>query len=214
MRQKRLFSKEKIMNQFLKPLSALFMSMITGMFLTTGGVTTAYGQQSGNAHTQKSSGSSTDRDFTDAVLKSWMLEVALAKDATTKASDPDVKTFANHVIQNDSEVGQSLTRIATQEGLKVPGEMGGERGKILDEISKLKGPKFDRAYINFAITDHRGDIKEFTLEARAGRDPSMKAFASKTALQFHERLSEAESIGQKLASQHTKYPWWEFWKKV
>jgi len=52
-----------------------------------------------------------------------MLEVALAGEATARASNPDVKTFANLVIRDDSKVGRKLTRIARQDGLQVLREL-------------------------------------------------------------------------------------------
>lgn len=186
---------------------------ITAILLLTGGRPIAYGRCS---FTPQSSASNTDKDFTDSVLKSWMLEMALAKEAAAKSGNPDVRTFANRVIQDNCIVDQQLTRIAQKEGLQVPGQMGSDNEKMLDEISRLDGLKFDRAYITFVITDHLSDIKEFSHEAMAENNPAMGAFASQMVPLFRERLSRAESINRELASagQSGRHPWWKFWKKV
>jgi putative membrane protein len=188
------------MRSKLKPIAGL----IAVIFLIMGGTPAARGQTRGSTNV--------DQKFADRVLKDWMLEVALAKEAVAKTTDPDVQRFATGVLQDPARLDDQLTQIAQKEGLSLPLEMGSANEKKFDQISRLNGPNFDRAYMRFVVQDHMRKIAEFTDEAQIEENPAMGAFASQMAPQFKERLSKAESINKKLAAQ--KYPWWQFWEKV
>lgn len=50
---------------------------------------------------------------------------------------------------------------------------------LLDQLSKLKGIEFDRAYAKDMVTDHEKAIEQFEIEAKKGKDSDMKAWAEK-----------------------------------
>jgi putative membrane protein len=182
---------------------------IAAVFLAVAGVSVAYGQQN-----QLTAGN-VDKRFTDYAIKDGMLQVALANEAVTKSTNTDVEDVAHRVMQDHSKWDQQLTQLAQKDGFQVPNKMSGDREKKLQKLSGLSGPKFDRAYIRYEIKDQKKDIKEFTNEATAGNDPGLKSFASQAVPELQWRLSRSETIDQKLgASQRSKLPWWEFWKKV
>jgi putative membrane protein len=62
---------------------------------------------------------------------------------------------------------------------------------LKDQLSKLSGAEFDRAYMRQMVKDHEDAVKLFQRESTRGKDAELKAWAGKTlpALQEHLRLA-------------------------
>lgn len=201
--------------------SQLMAVIVTAMFLIIGGMSVTCAQQSMATNPQQSGGTtiqpnniaSADKSFTDSALQSGMLEVALAKEAASKAVNPDVKAFANSLVQDHTKLDEQLTQIAQKQGLQAPDAMGAGNESRLHKISKFSGSKFDRAYISYVVSDHQSDIRAFENEAKDGSNQSLKTFALQMEPHLRVHLSKAETIDGRL-SHTSNYPWWEFWKKV
>ncbi len=67
----------------------------------------------------------------------------------------------------------------------------------MDKLSKSSGAEFDRQYANAMVKDHKEDVKEFSKEADKGKDPDVRAFASKTLPTLKEHLKMAQDMAGK-----------------
>ena len=65
---------------------------------------------------------------------------------------------------------------------------------VYNELSKLKGAEFDRAYARTMVRDHEKDVAEFKKEADSGADSSVKNFAAKTLPALEEHLKMARDM--------------------
>ncbi len=61
----------------------------------------------------------------------------------------------------------------------------------MENLSKLSGADFDRAYMNSMATE---DLSSFEREAQQGQDQDLKAWAAKTLPMLQEHLRVARSI--------------------
>ena len=77
--------------------------------------------------------------------------------------------------------------IAKKENITMPAAMDADHQKKYDDMSKLTGTDFDKAYVNLMVDDHKGALELMQDEAKNGKDPALVAFASKTApvVQLH-----------------------------
>lgn len=174
---------------------------------------TAKTEQNSAVNTQQKTVSNIDKGFADSALQDGMLQIALAKEAVAKTSNPKVKAFADRIIQDHTKANQQLKEIAQKAGLQLPDAMSSKEQKKLQRLSKLSGSKFDGAYIRFAVNSHKKAIKAFENEAKEGTDPGLKTFASQTTPTLQEHLSMAQSVHHELeASRSSGHSWWEFWK--
>lgn len=218
------------MSKKLQPIGWL----IAAAFLVAGGAPAAYAQQSGAVAAQHKAPANnsaanqlnapakipqkplslTDKAFVDSAARDGMLEIALAKQAEAKSSSPDVKNFARKIIEDHTKADRQLKQIAREGGFKLPDTLSSAGQKELQKFSRLTGSKFDKAYIKFAVKDHRKATATFASEANQGTDPSLKTFASNTLPTLRQHLSMAESVNGRLAKgASTNHPWWEFWKR-
>ncbi len=140
---------------------------------------------------------SPDNVWITKAAQGGMAEVELGKLAQSNASSDAVKQFGQRMVDDHTKAGEELAKIAADKGITLPTGLDAKNQATKDRLSKLSGKEFDRAYMQDMVKDHRGDVAEFKKEAASGKDPEVKAFASKTLPTLEEHLKLAE---QTLAS--------------
>jgi putative membrane protein len=161
----------------------------------------ALAQNSSNQHmdqgTQKMM-SSADTTFAMKAAQGGMAEVKLGQLAVDKASNPDVKTFGQRMIDDHTKANDQLKSICSAENMTPPTDLNAKDQATYDRLSKLSGPAFDKAYIKDMVKDHQMDVKEFQKEANSGKDPQLKNFASTTLPTLQSHLQMAQSTEAKV----------------
>jgi putative membrane protein len=63
-----------------------------------------------------------------------------------------------------------------------------------DQLSKLDGAEFDRAYMKQTVEDHDRDVGDFQKEAKEGKDSQLKSFANQTlpTIKQHDHMAKRE----------------------
>src|SRR5262245_21126463 len=105
-------------------------------------------------------------------------EVELGQLAQTKASSPQVKTYAQMLVTDHTQAGEQVAAMAKTKSVSLGTDMSaGEKSKA--KLDKLSGAAFDHAYLTQMVSDHQQAIKDFE-QASKSSDPDVKAFAEKT----------------------------------
>lgn len=130
-------------------------------------------------------------------------EVELGKLAQEKAPSPEVKPFGQRMATDHSQAADQLKQVAEQKGVTLPDTLSAKDKATKARLEKLSGDQFDRAYMKDKdmVMDHTQDVREFKNEAKTGKDPDLKNFASQTAPTLEEHLKQAKSIAPKGSSQ-------------
>jgi len=174
----------------------LTMALAVAPAFAQSATTQATNQQT-TGSTAKAAASTSDQAFVKAAARGGLAEVELGKLAQQKASSNDVKQFGERMVADHSKANDELKSLAESKNITLPTTMSARDQALYDRLSKLSGEAFDRAYIRAMVRDHRKDVNEFRREARSGRDPDVKAFASKTEPTLEEHLKQAREINQK-----------------
>lgn len=147
--------------------------------------------QNGAAQSASSGG---DAAFVQQAAKGGMAEVELSKIASTSASSPDVRRFADHMVTDHTKNNQELATIAAHENIAVPKELDGEHARLRDELSTMKGPDLDLAYITAMRNDHQkmADLLK-TSQATVSTD-EMRTFIKTTLPVVQDHLRMAQQI--------------------
>ncbi len=135
---------------------------------------------------------SPDNTWINKAAQGGMAEVELGQLAQSKASSNAVKQFGQRMVDDHTKANDELKRIAADKGITLPSGLDAKSQATKDRLSKLSGKEFDHAYMEDMVKDHREDIAEFKKEASSGKDPEVKAFASKTLPTLEEHLKLAE----------------------
>lgn len=144
------------------------------------------GQTSEDANLRAST-QTLDTDFMTKAAQGGMAEVELGKLAATKAQNPEVKQFAQKMVDDHTKANNELKALAGEKNFTPPTEVSAKHKSVMDKLNGLSGADFDKAYVDAMVQDHEETVALFKSEADAGRDADAKAWASKMlpALQMH-----------------------------
>ncbi len=161
------------------------------------------GMVSSTDTTAKMSGAAmkVDKDDADFAVKAGnggMAEVAMAKLAQQKATNPDVKAFAAKMITDHTKANDKLMALAKQKNITLPATVSNDEQKEMDDLSKKSGKDFDKAYVSEMVDDHNKDVKLFENEAKDGKDADLKGFAATTLPTLKMHLSMINAIDKKM----------------
>ena len=129
----------------------------------------------GTAGSEDHNVSNGDKDFVKDVASDGTAEVELGRMALDRAVNPDVKKFAQMMIDDHTKANQELTSIATQYNIAVPSAPDDKHNDLRDKLAKYQGADFDREYINAMVDDHQDALDK--LGSRVDKDTLDKSKA-------------------------------------
>ena len=156
----------------------------------------ANGNRSGNSN---DSGDA-DRKFVTEAAIGGMAEVRLGQIAAQKAMDDEVKQFGQRMVDDHSRANGELKQIASRKGLTLPTELDPIHLEIVDRLSNLAGPDFDRAYMGEMVKDHTRDVSDFERASIVAQDADVKSFAGKTLPTLREHLEMAQALHSRVSA--------------
>jgi len=144
--------------------------------------------------------SDTDRDFIMKAAQGGKMEVQLGQLAADKASNSDVKQFAQRMVDDHSRANEELMRIASQYNVTVSDALTPEAEKTHHRLATLSGAAFDREYMSHMVKDHNKDVAEFEKVSNQAGNADLKNFASKTLPTLREHLQLAKDTAKKVGA--------------
>ncbi|WP_433963473.1 DUF4142 domain-containing protein [Tunturiibacter psychrotolerans] len=147
----------------------------------------AFGMMPTNATAQ----SDDDKKFLAMAAQSDQNEIALSKLAEQKATNPDVKAFAEKMISEHTQMTASMKPFVDAWGLTPPTGPDADHQKELDKLNGLSGNDFDKAYMKDMVSDHTKALSAFTKEAKDTKDSKFRAavIKGKTAVAAHKNMA-------------------------
>lgn len=133
-----------------------------------------------------------DANFLSDAANGGILEVELGKLAVQKASSPQVKEFAQMMVNDHTKANNELKALADQLEIRIPASLSDQNRMKIEAITKNDGKDFDRQYMMAMVKDHKVTTEIFQSEAHDGYDSLVKAYASKTlpVLMHHREMAE------------------------
>jgi len=138
-----------------------------------------------------------DRKFIEAAAGNGMFEVQVAQLAASKATDPNVKSFAGMLVDHHTAANNELVKIANAKGVELPAAPKRALRRDIEKLGMKNGEEFDRDFVrSVGIKAHEKDIKMFQEARKDVKDPELKAFVEKTLPVLQEHLAAAEKLPQ------------------
>jgi putative membrane protein len=181
-----------------------FMLLMLPLFALPAYAQTGTGGGTGSAPITQTPSSSTDaqlaradRGFLEQAAQNGHAEIEASRLAVQKSGDPQVKRFAQTMIDEHTRMGQELQALARSKGMDVPQEPSMMQKARLKLLSTSDGDDFTRRYVDsFGLEAHRDTIKLFQEAARDAQDPEVKAFASRGMPALQRHLTMAGELPQ------------------
>jgi putative membrane protein len=132
-----------------------------------------------------------DKKFLAMAAQSDQNEIALSKAAQDKATNPDVKAFADKMVDKHTKMTESMKPFADKWGLTPPMGPDADHQKELDKLNGLSGKDFDKEYIDQMVSDHAKALTAFTKEAKTTLDAEFRAavLKGKTMVAAHNNMA-------------------------
>jgi len=144
--------------------------------------------------------SAADRSFVTEAAGSGLYEVAVARLATEKASDPAVKDYAAMLLDHHRQANDKLKLVAKDKGITVPAEIPAAKQRKIDALSQASGAAFDRQFIQeVGLHDHKNDIALFEKASKNAKDSEVRSFAENTLPTLRSHLDSAQKLPSKSA---------------
>lgn len=137
-----------------------------------------------------------ERAFLKEAAQGDMAEVQLGQLAQEKAAAPEVKQFAQRMVNDHTQNQDQLKQVAQQVGYTLPDQVAAKDKATKERLEKLSGKSFDHAYMLDMVRDHTQDVAKFKTEKNA-TTPEIKSYASQTLPTLESHLKDAKSIEPK-----------------
>jgi putative membrane protein len=139
-------------------------------------------------------------DFVKKAGEAGAAEVAMGKLGAAKATNTEVKAFAQHMVKDHTKANEELMTAAKAKGLKVPTEPGAMHKGMKEKFEHQSADAdFNHDFMQQMIRDHEAAVKLFrTASADTTLDPDLRALAKKTLPTLEEHLADAQKLESKL----------------
>ena len=128
------------------------------------------------------------------MIQANLAEVEAGRIASQKAQQPEVKKFAERMVQDHGRKLEDLKALAEKKGVAAPNQPSGEQQAMLKKLQAASGEEFDRVYMSEMVKAH-GEVLQSTRKvAREAKDPDLRAAAQKSAPGTEEHLKMAREI--------------------
>jgi putative membrane protein len=138
-----------------------------------------------------------DATFAKAAAEGGFAEVNFGRLAEDKGTNQKVKDFGKRMVHDHSKAEDNLKSVVAKDdalGVSIPMQLNASDQATYDQLSKLSGSAFDRAYAQDMVKDHVNDVAAFRREANSGKDASVKSFAAETLPTLEDHLKQAREM--------------------
>jgi len=146
--------------------------------------------------TSAASLSRVDEQFVNSAATMDMTGAHASQIAGNQASHPQVKNLAQTLVQDDTDCYNQLVQIGGKAGASVPTGINAAKIPAIEQLTALKGTRFDRQYVADEIAAERHAIAVFRREAAQGKNPELKSYAARTLPVLEKDLKQAEACSK------------------
>lgn len=151
----------------------------------------------------------TDKQITEVMKVANDAEIDAAKLAKKKATSPQVKAFAEHMMSEHKENYAEVKKVSKQQKIHaqssdVSKKLKGDTHTALKDLKKSGKDTFDMSYIQNQIDMHQQLLSELDSSLiPSAKNPELKSYLEKTKTHVQDHLSKAQEIKNSMMESHT-----------
>lgn len=140
------------------------------------------------------SNSEADRRFLIKTAEDNLFEMQLGEIAKDRASNTDVRSFADRMVEDHGRLQDEVKRIADQLTVTLPTELSTRhKGQIL-RLQAFSSEQFGVEYMALMVKEHLDCVAEYQNHARQGLNDALKAYASRNLPPLQDHVKQAQEI--------------------
>ncbi len=157
-----------------------------------------------SAANSASNSASSDNDFLMKAGQGNQAEITLGKMVAAKATNPQVKQFAQMMVKDHTAALKQIQQLAQSKNVTIPDTLPDDAQQLQTKLqSDKKGKDFDKDYMDGMVQDHQKDVQEFQDASQNAKDNDVKQLASTLTPKLQQHLDKAQQIDQKLGGGST-----------
>lgn len=142
----------------------------------------------------------TSPEFAKKAAAAGMAEVEMGMLGAMKATDAEVKTFAQRVVTDHSKANTELASGAKAKGLEIPSSPDLMHKALMEKFERQTADKdFDRDFMKQMVKDHEAVVELFQNAASDTHlDSDLRLFAKMCLPTLRQHLKNAQTLVSKL----------------
>lgn len=150
-----------------------------------------YAQAPGSG-TPQTAAESPNAAFVQQAGQGGMAEVSLSKLALDLATSPQVRQFAQKMVQDHTANNKQLATIAAHENIQLPIDLDSEHAHLRERLEGKRGADFDRAYVDAMRADHQKMADLLKSSQATVNTEELRAFIKTTlpVVEAHLRMAQ------------------------
>ena len=138
-----------------------------------------------------------DTEFLKAANQGSVDEVDLAQFVLKKTSDPDVKSFAQRMIDDHTKLLNDMKPFDEEAGVTVPDHVDLETKAEEAKLEVLSGKSFDKSYIKHMVEAHHKDLEAFRKEETTTGYPAFRTAVAEGESVVKQHLELIDKLAKK-----------------
>ncbi len=135
-----------------------------------------------------------DNDYFRDITESNLTEIQSSQMALQMSSSPQVKEFAQKMINDHQTAGTQVAAVAKTKDVTPPTMLDGSHKDMAASLNGKSGADFDKAYVDLQVKSHEATINIDQDEADNGNDGDVKNLANTLLPTLQQHLMMAKKL--------------------
>ena len=141
-----------------------------------------------------------DQDFMGTAAQGHMSEIFMARVATLKSDNNDVKDYANMIEKDHNAALKDIVQLMKEKRVSRPPAVDDQTKQHISTLNDLKGPEFDREFVNMMVSGHEQAIEMYQSELSTVQNPDLKDYIEGLMPKLEMHLEKGQQLQSKLFS--------------
>jgi putative membrane protein len=135
-----------------------------------------------------------DEQFVRSAAEASMSQVDIGKIAEQRSQSPEVKKFAQMMVEEHSKLTEQLKQMGMSESINLPTSVSRDDANAHRSLNTMNGTNFDRAYLERVSSELHRQLGEFERGASLGTKPALKEYAQRTQPTLQSELQQTKQL--------------------
>lgn len=139
-----------------------------------------------------------DKQFVVKAIQGGNAEIKKGMLARKKSTNAEIVRYGEMMEKDHHAVNNKLKETAQQKGYKISEQLSNDLQQSYNQLEKLDGSAFDKAYVSQMVNDHKKTIELFQQQANSGIDQDLKDIAISALPTLEKHLKQIVQLEQEI----------------
>jgi putative membrane protein len=144
-----------------------------------------------------------DSGFIGVVQASNTAELRLARIGRSRATNDDVKRFAEQMTSDHDELQQEWSALAVRNGVQLSPNPNQRLELQAARLERLSGNEFDRAFMSVMVQNHQEAVNTFQTRGQAAQSSEVRQLVSRSLPALQQHLTLARRVAGQVRADTT-----------